>query len=292
MDCFDGVKMIDDNSVQLVFVDPPYNIGKADWDFIDDYIDWLGDRITEFERVLKPNGSIYICHNDMEQIAELMVWIKKNTSLKFRMMIVWNKRFYYSSSTKRKSKNYGYYTGYIVRSGKRNYEKMAEYILYYTFDNGWKIRARREELGLTQKDISEKVRSRTGGITGWVSNVENGLSFPNKEQMKVIEDMLGLTEDDIIPKFRNMKTHHSVWDIDHAETDDHETPKPYELIRTILDHSTDKGDLVLVPFSGTGNAEFTCKVMGRNFIGFEIDPHYIEIANKKLSQTMITKFFV
>lgn len=250
MDCAEGIEKLDDNSVQLIFIDPPYNIGKAEWDTIPNYIEWLGGILVQCERVLKPSGSIYICHNDLEQVAELMVWIKQHTAFKFRMPIIWNKRFRYSSATKKKSSNFGYYTGYIVKEGKRNYEKMVEYLLYYTFDNGWKIRREREKRGLTQKDLAKKVLSRTGGVTGWVSNVEKGLSYPNEEQMKIIEEMLGLKEEDIIPKFRNQKKYHSVWDIDHAEREEHETPKPKELIKTILLHGSDKGDLILIPFSG------------------------------------------
>ncbi|GAH94471.1 unnamed protein product, partial [marine sediment metagenome] len=39
-DCLVGMKILPDNSVNLIIADPPYNIGKAEWDKIPDYIKW------------------------------------------------------------------------------------------------------------------------------------------------------------------------------------------------------------------------------------------------------------
>lgn len=58
-DCLDVLKTIPDNSVNLVLTDPPYNIGKADWDKIKNYVEWFGNIIKECERVLKDNGTLY-----------------------------------------------------------------------------------------------------------------------------------------------------------------------------------------------------------------------------------------
>lgn len=124
-DCETGLDRIRDKSVQMICIDPPYNIGKDDWDKIDNYIEWLTDIIVKLEKKLKDNGSFFVFHNDMEQIAELMVSIKERTSLCFRQMIVWNKRF--DGSSKK-----GYLDGYIVKNDLHNWNKMAEYILFYT----------------------------------------------------------------------------------------------------------------------------------------------------------------
>jgi site-specific DNA-methyltransferase (adenine-specific) len=60
-------------SVDLVFADPPYNIGKASWDnFASDqaYLAWSERWIGEAARVLKPSGSIYVC-GFSERLADL-----------------------------------------------------------------------------------------------------------------------------------------------------------------------------------------------------------------------------
>jgi DNA modification methylase len=66
-------------SIQTVCIDPPYNIGKAEWDSIPNYIEWLTNIVKKLSDKMKDNGSMFIFHNDMEQIAELMISIKKNT---------------------------------------------------------------------------------------------------------------------------------------------------------------------------------------------------------------------
>ena len=81
-DCLELMKDIPDGSVDLVLTDPPYNIGKAKWDKIPDYINWCGKWIKECERALKNNGSFYFWHNDMPQIAQLMEWMRQNTKFK------------------------------------------------------------------------------------------------------------------------------------------------------------------------------------------------------------------
>ena len=91
-DCREKLAEVADKSIQTVCIDPPYNIGKDTWDSIDDYIPWLTGIIQQLETKMKDNGALFVFHNDMEQIAELMVSIKKNTKLQFKQMIVWNKR--------------------------------------------------------------------------------------------------------------------------------------------------------------------------------------------------------
>lgn len=95
-DCLEKMKDIDDNSIELVLTDPPYNISKAKWDkwkTVDDYVNFMGNVFLECQRTLKDNGSFYFFHNDFEQMAELQHWIKNNTKFIFKQMITWNKKF-------------------------------------------------------------------------------------------------------------------------------------------------------------------------------------------------------
>ena len=79
-DCLELMKNIPDKSINLVIIDPPYNIAKADWDkwkTAEEYINFMGKVFIECQRVLKENGSFYFFHNDFEQMAELQHWMKK-----------------------------------------------------------------------------------------------------------------------------------------------------------------------------------------------------------------------
>ena len=112
-------------------IDPPYNIGKDTWDkwkTVELYVDFMKNVFLELERVLKDNGSFYFFHNDFLQIVELQNMINKETSFKFKQFIVWNKRF-------NECKNKGFLDGFLAPKGLRNYQQMAEYALFYTFQD-------------------------------------------------------------------------------------------------------------------------------------------------------------
>jgi len=223
-DCLIELDNIPDKSIQSVIIDPPYNIGKDTWDNIDNYIEWLTSVIVKLQSKMKDNGSLFVFHNDMEQISELMVSIKKNSKLIFKQMIVWNKRF-------ETSKKKGFLDGFIVKNVLHNWNKMAEYILYYTFDNSWKLLNARKEKNVSQLTISKEILSKTNGLTGWYSNLETGKNMPTEDTIKPITRHLGLTLDDLVPKYNNLKRDHSVWNYDMAKRCDvHVTPKPTDLL--------------------------------------------------------------
>ena len=275
-DCLNILKKVPDSSIQLICIDPPYNIGKDTWDKIDNYVGWLLSVIAVLETKLKPNGSFFMFHNNMETISELMVAIRKQTKFVFKQMIVWNKRF---DASKKK----GFLDGFVVKSDMHNWNKMAEYILFYTFDNSYKLKEARTKLKVTQMTISQEIKSKTGGYTGWYSNLETGKNHPTKKTMLPIEKHLGLKYDDIVPKFNNQKTHHSVWNYDMAKRCSiHVTPKPIDLLINIIMHTTDENDLVLDCFAGSGTMGFACLQTNRRCILIEKEQKYCDYIQQEL----------
>jgi len=315
-DCLEVMKSMPDKSVDAVITDPPYNIGKADWDKIDDYINWCGSWILECQRVLKDNGSFYFFHNDMEQIADFMLWIRNNTEFVFKQMIVWNKRFDGAS-------NKGFLDGFVVPEGLRNYQQMAEYCLFYTFQ---------DETGLTtvfkERDCFSEMRAYSQKLRDYIDysrqkmidRLGNGrsqhylepygpqwqLCTPETYQdlidnfginkvngFRTYEDLRREYEDlrreyeDLRYTFNNQKTHHSVWNYEIAERNGHVTPKPVDLIENIIRHSSNEGNLILDPFMGSGTTGVACVQTGRNFIGIEIDPDYFKIAERRIKEAQM-----
>ena len=59
---------------------------------------------------------------------------------------------------------------------------------------------------------------------------------------------------------------------------DHPTIKPLDLVKRHILHSTKEGDVVLDCFMGSGTTAVACKELGRNYIGFELNPEYYQIA--------------
>lgn len=72
--------------------------------------------------------------------------------------------------------------------------------------------------------------------------------------------------------------------------DEHPCQLPIHLLERIILMGTEENDIILDPFIGTGTTALAAKRLGRNFIGFEKDEKYCEIANKKInSENFISK---
>ena len=63
----------------------------------------------------------------------------------------------------------------------------------------------------------------------------------------------------------------------------HPTIKPLELVKRHILHSTKENDVVLDCFLGSGTTAVACKELGRNYIGFEVNKEYFDIAQNRLN---------
>ena len=308
-DCLDVMKAIPDNSINLVLIDPPYNISKAEWDkwkTVEDYIEFMGKVFKEIERILKPNGSLYFFHNDFLQIVELQNWINKNTGFQFKQILVWNKRFNEAS-------NKGFLDGFVETNGLRNYQKMVEYCLYYTFQDGAsfdKTKSKTENfksLRYYSKNLQDYIGLKLGQInkilgtrraehffyhssTQWDLcteevynllidnfNIDKWEEFRTYESLREEYNSLRYT-------FNNQKIHHSVMNYEIDKKQGHITPKPVELLEYIIKTSSNENDIILDCFMGSGSTGVACKHTNRKFIGIEINEKYFEIAKKRIEE--------
>lgn len=64
----------------------------------------------------------------------------------------------------------------------------------------------------------------------------------------------------------------------------HDTEKPVELMKVLIDNSSQPHDLVLDPFMGIGSTGIACVNTGRNFIGMELDEKYFKIAEQRIME--------
>ena len=62
----------------------------------------------------------------------------------------------------------------------------------------------------------------------------------------------------------------------------HPTQKPEEILRRIIIASSNKGDVVLDPFLGSGTTAYVAKKLDRKWIGIEKESQYVEVAKKRL----------
>ncbi|MFC3680568.1 DNA-methyltransferase [Bacterioplanoides pacificum] len=80
-----------------------------------------------------------------------------------------------------------------------------------------------------------------------------------------------------------------VWKFSHVHysnpnRQNHPTQKPEGLIERMILASSDRGDTVLDPFSGSGTTLRVCQQLGRKGVGFELNPEYVEMTKARLSE--------
>lgn len=86
----------------------------------------------------------------------------------------------------------------------------------------------------------------------------------------------------IIPEGEHHEYFQQIWTIQGASTKHHPAPFPLKLAERIVRMFSFVGDLVLDPFLGTGTTLLAAGIWGRNGIGYEIDPRYVQYSYKRL----------
>ena len=320
-DCLEKMKEIPDKSINLVLIDPPYNINKADWDkwkTVNAYVEFMGQVFLECQRVLKDNGSFYFFHNDFLQIVELQNFINKNTNFIFKQLLIWNKRY---NGSPRKY----YFDNVIAGNMNRNHRQLTEYCLYYTFqdETGLEEVLNRENFSKISEKIKNYVEdnfSREYVVDlflkeGRYSNVQSAkvhasykmgwnkgrrfdlmdeklydflncyLNFPfTYRELKKEYEELRQEYEELRYTFHNLKLHHDVLEFEVAPKQGHITPKPVDLLEYIIKTSSNAGNLVLDCFMGSGSTGVACINTNRKFIGIEKDEKYFEIACNRIKE--------
>ena len=95
-DCCDFLKTIPDNSIQLICIDPPYNLELAGWDVYENYIEWASKWIDEAYRVLSKSGSMVIFggiqFRDAKtgDLIDIIHHVRHKTKFKLINTIIWH----------------------------------------------------------------------------------------------------------------------------------------------------------------------------------------------------------
>jgi len=111
----------------------------------------------------------------------------------------------------------------------------------------------------------------------WASKMEKSKVTFNYKTMKTFNDDKQMRSDWFIPicsgkqRIKNKKGNKA-----------HSTQKPEELLRRVILSSSKEGDLILDPFFGSGTTGAVAKMLNRNFIGFEKEKKYVEVAKKRI----------
>lgn len=94
-DCLDLLKSLPDESIQLILIDPPYNLDLANWDTYENYIEWASKWLDESYRVLSKNGNMVIFGGTQFQdirsgdLIEIIYHCRHNTKFRLVNTVVW-----------------------------------------------------------------------------------------------------------------------------------------------------------------------------------------------------------
>lgn len=94
-DCIELLKKIPDGSIQLILIDPPYNLDLAEWDTYNNYIEWASKWLSESYRVLSANGSMVVFGGTQFQdeksgdLIEIIHHCRHKTKFRLVNTVVW-----------------------------------------------------------------------------------------------------------------------------------------------------------------------------------------------------------
>ncbi len=287
-DCFELIKDLPDNSVDLVITSPPYadivNYGKnISIKKPKDYCDWLLPIFNDIQRVLKPSGSFILnindnCSNGLRNpfIYELIYRSQKETKLKFYDTYIWHKMNGIPNGGTKRFRNNTEFIFHFVKNQKE-LKFYMDRVLEEPADSYNKRFENDEPLGHGQ--IIDGTRIKTiKYLTGPTNKTKDGYELPKTKRTlpnKVRPDNVFR-----FPTAGQARDNH----IKH--------PAPYhkELPTYFINLLTDEGDTILDIFSGIGTTGLGCE--NRNYIGFELNEKYAEFSKKRLNGEELEEWLV
>lgn len=274
-DAVQELKKLPSESCDVIIIDPPYNIGKDFGNNIDkreigEYIAWCKSWINESVRILKPSGTMFI-YGFSEILAYLSVevpiqkrWLiwhytnKNMASLNFwqrsheAIICAWKQKPIFNRDEVREPYTEGFLNGAAGKVRKGTLGRFSK--------NGKETVYKAHEGGALPRDVI-KIPALAGGagmIERW---------------------FLCKTCDDVYEP-RQLQKHEG------HEIMKHPTQKPLEITRRLLKSCVpEKGAKVLIPFAGTGSECVVARELGADYLGIEINPDYIQLAQGFLDQT-------
>lgn len=269
VDCLVGMRKIEDESIDLIYLDPPFFTQKNHslsskngekytfsdkWENIEEYLNFLKERFLEMKRILKKDGNIFVhCDKTVnhkirnllekvfgeENFRSEIIWTYKRWSNSKKGLLEGHQNIYYFSKTK----NFKFNTIYNEYSPTTNLDQILQ---------------------MREKNSEGKSRYKKD---------ENGNIVFGKEKK-------GVPLNDVwdIP-FLNPKAKERVG---------YPTQKPILLLERIIEIASNEDDIVLDPFVGSGTTVVASKLLNRNFIGFDISEEAINLCKKRLEKPVRT----
>lgn len=289
-----------DKCANLIIADPPYYKVKGEFDFIwktfDDYLKDVEKWAVECKRILADNGTLF-WYGDAKNIAYAQIIFDKHFNL--LNSIVWENTNDHKQQIR-------------FNPDLRTFAPLTERILMYSNETYnltkcvYHIRDYiREEITKSKgKVVLKKVNEALGTATNGGGVASACLSLDKAEPTMLTKEMyeklqtwcapflrkeyedLRKEYEDLRRPFNNERFHGDVIRIPNYETSnyEHDTIKPEKLTRELILTCSRQNDLVIVPFAGSGTECAMSAKESRDFIGYDINKKYVDMANERCKE--------
>jgi len=303
-DCIAGLKALPEGSVDLVFADPPFNIGY-DYDVYRDelkaneYLAWSREWIAAVHRALSPRGTFWLAIGD-EYAAELKIESQKIGFIP-RSWVVWYYTFGVNCTHKftRSHAHLFYFVkhrrNFTFRAAElENRVPSARQLVYNDSranedgrlpDDTWIIPPRRNGDGNDDSSPSPPFDKLTTGRPSPVPSASSGQAEGEGER-SLREQTWTLRPQDLADRFRDTE---DTWYFPRVNgtfkerAGFHGCQMPEQLLARIIRVCSNDGDLIVDPFSGSATTLAVAKKLGRRFLGFDLSNKYVDLGLKRLA---------
>jgi len=314
-DAREELKNIDAALIHCIYFDPPFNtrrdyyltpenqLGFADkFNSDDDYISLIEPMMEECKRILVEDGSFFfhigaanmfipqlLCEKHFERVqpifwvrsrsknntksklgacTDVIFWCSKSAKPKFNMVYQPLDDYYAKNSYKNIDARGNYALGHVAYTKTQAADKIKRADRYYTVTHngvdyeveyGWR---------LSEDDMKTLI-------------ADNRIHFPKTNKANLykkiyMHESLGKPSTDL-------------WDDLHSiamgsEERVYPTQKPVDLLKRIIEMTTDIGDVILDPVAGAGTTGVAAAQLGREYIMIDINPEIEDICNRRIKK--------
>lgn len=277
------LKKVENETIDMIYMDPPYNTGRNFYYFDDKFADFpkfMEERIKECFRVLKKDGNIII-HVEPKISHHIRIICDHIFGENhFNNEIVWH-----SGGNAKNKYQLGRNHDTIIVYGKSSKSKFFPMYKAYTaeYKKGLKMCPIHKKLYSTsaahnsQPEVNPRPNLRyewNGHTKQWYSSKEKMVKLHEENRLEYNEQG--------IPRIKRFVDEmegipvRDTWDdissIQNGEKTKYATQKPIKLLERILSLYSAEGDVCMDPFAGSGTLGRACRILKREYIMFDINP--------------------
>ena len=251
------LRSVNSNFIDLIYIDPPFYSGVDykefldKWGSLEEYLEFMRERIIEIHRVLKENGSFYM-HCDASAIFALKPLCDEIFGKEyFKREIIWN---------------VGSVSGF--KSQVKGWVRQHDTILYYTKSNNFTFN---KQYVPYRKEYIEKMFRYSDPDGRKYRKRRNGKQYLDEKPGRVVGDVW----DDILSFQTTTRS---------KEYTGYPTQKPKKLLERIILASSNEDDIVADFFCGSGTTIIVANNLNRKWIGTDNNPKAIQLCNERLDK--------